>query len=135
MSNLRPGKRGVALFIVLGTILVVVILANIVLNIILSQSRLTHHQISRIRAYYASLAGMNYALEQLRTGTWVYHGDYCIGNITAGHCSGFPLPHVVNDPDMPYEVRIHIDAPDPTRVNFPDVAPLNITVNYTSPAL
>jgi Tfp pilus assembly protein PilX len=135
MLKSKSARRGVALFIVLGTILIVVILANVVLNIILSQSRLTHHQISRIRAYYAGLAGMNYALEQLRTGAWVYSSNYCIGNLAAGHCSGFPPPRVVNDPEMPYEARINIDAPDPTRVNFPDVAPLNITVNYTSPAL
>lgn len=55
---------------VLGTLLVVVILANVILSTILSQSRLTHHQISRIQAYYAAMAGMNYALEQLRLGNW-----------------------------------------------------------------
>jgi hypothetical protein len=132
MLKSKSARRGVALFIVLGTILIVVILANVVLSIILSHSRLTHHQISRIRAHYAGLAGMNYALEQLRTGTWVYNNDYCIGNLSAGHCRSLSG---INDPFMPYEVRIHIDAPDPTRVNFPDVAPLDITVNYTSPAL
>jgi Tfp pilus assembly protein PilX len=135
MLKLKSAKRGVALFIVLGTILIVVILANVVLSIILSHSRLTHHQISRIRAHYAGLAGMNYALEQLRTGTWTWPNDYCIGNITAGHCVGFPPANFVNDQNMPYEVRINIQPPDPTRVNFPDVAPLNINVNYTSPAL
>jgi hypothetical protein len=59
-------KQGIVLFIVLGTIFIVIILGNIILSIILSQSRLTHHQISRIQAYYAAQAGINYALEMLR---------------------------------------------------------------------
>ncbi len=64
-------KKGVALLIVLGTLLVVVSLATVILSLILSHARLTHHQTSRIQAYYADMAGTNYALEQLRTGTWV----------------------------------------------------------------
>src|SRR3989338_8459923 len=62
-------KRGVVLFIVLGTLLVVVSLATVILSLILSHARLTHHQTSRIHAYYAALAGMNYAIEKLRVGT------------------------------------------------------------------
>jgi Tfp pilus assembly protein PilX len=63
-------KKGVVLLVVLGTILLVVILANIILNSMSSQSRLTHHQVSRIQAYYAAQAGMNYALERLRIPNW-----------------------------------------------------------------
>ena len=63
-------NRGVVLFMVLSTILIVVALANIILVLITSQFRLTHHQVSRIQAYYAAQAGMNYALEMLRDGTW-----------------------------------------------------------------
>lgn len=62
-------KRGLAIYLVLCTILLAVILANVVINIILSQTHLTTHQISRIQAHYASLAAMNYALEKLRVGT------------------------------------------------------------------
>ena len=72
MFNNGGKKKGVVLLIVLGTLLVVVILANVILNIILSQSRLTHHQVSRIQAYYAAQAGMNLALENLRVGAWTY---------------------------------------------------------------
>jgi hypothetical protein len=63
-------KKAVALFLTLFIILLVVILANIILNIMSSQSRLTHHQVSRIQAYYASMAGINAAIEQLRLGQW-----------------------------------------------------------------
>lgn len=64
-------KKGLALFFVLSMLLITVILANVVLSLILNQSRFTHHKISRIQAYYAAQAGVNYALEQLRTGAWV----------------------------------------------------------------
>jgi Tfp pilus assembly protein PilX len=62
-------KKGVVLLIVLGTLLVVASLATVILSLILSHARLTHHQTSRIQAYYAAMAGVNYALEQLRTGS------------------------------------------------------------------
>jgi len=68
MSKLN--NKGVALFMVLGTMLIVIVLAGIILSIISSQSRLTHHQVSRIQAYYTAQAGMVYAFERLRTGTW-----------------------------------------------------------------
>lgn len=134
---MTPAKKGVALFIVLGTILIVVILANVVLNIILSQSRLTHHQVSRIRAYYAGLAGMNFALEQLRTGTWPYSTTYCLRNPNnpAHLCTGVPPANIVGDPDMPYEVRINIGAPNAGGPNFPDVAPIDIDVDYATPTI
>ncbi len=74
-------KKGIVLFLVLGTLLVVVSLAALMLSLILSHARLTYHQTSRIQAYYAAMAGINYGLEKLRTGTWVP------GTIPTG-CSG-----------------------------------------------
>lgn len=70
MFDLKPKERGVALLVVLATILVVVILANIVLNIMVSQSRFTHHKVNRIQAEYAAWAAINFAQEMLRTGAW-----------------------------------------------------------------
>jgi hypothetical protein len=64
MSN--NNRRGVLLFIVIGTIIVVATLATVILRIILSQSRLTHHQVSRIQSQYAAKAGVLYALDKLR---------------------------------------------------------------------
>jgi hypothetical protein len=68
MFKIRFNKGGVALLIVLGTLLIVTSLATVILSLILSHRRLTYHQTSRIQAYYAAQAGMNYALEMLRTG-------------------------------------------------------------------
>jgi len=58
---------------VLVIILVVIALAQGVLSIILNQSRLTHHNVSRIGAYYAAMAGVNYALDRLRNNdpNWI----------------------------------------------------------------
>ena len=69
-NNISNGanSKGIALILVLSFTLIVAILANITLIVIRSQSRLTHHQLSRIQAIYAAQAGMNYALEKLRVG-------------------------------------------------------------------
>jgi Tfp pilus assembly protein PilX len=67
-KGLILNKRAVVLYMVLATILIVALLASILLNLTLSQSRLTHHGVSRIQAYYAAKAGIVYAMEQLRSG-------------------------------------------------------------------
>lgn len=68
MVELRKNNKGIVLVIVLATILVSVLLATAVMNLITNQSRLTHHQLSRIQAYYASKAAVTYAQEMLRIG-------------------------------------------------------------------
>lgn len=130
----RPflNKKGTALLMVLATLLVVVALANVILLIISSQSRLTHHQIGRIQAYYAAQAGINYALENLRTGTW-----------TAGSCPS-PAGCSLSDPsfstNISQPVKIifcpsgNVCAPlttactPPTGISFC----INVKVDYTS---
>jgi hypothetical protein len=49
--------------------MLVVLLANIMLVIVTSHSRLTQHQLGRIQAYYAGQAAMYYALEMVRLGS------------------------------------------------------------------
>jgi len=66
--------KAVALYLVLGTLIVVVILARVMLAVILTQTRISRHHAGRIQAYYAAQAGMNYAREKLRTGAWHYNG-------------------------------------------------------------
>jgi len=96
--NVRD-KSGVALFIVLATFFVIVILANVILNIMLSHSRLTHHQVSRIQAYYAAQAGVNYALEMLRSGGWVY----TVGPPAVNSCPN-PGGCLINDGNFPNSI-------------------------------
>lgn len=61
-------SKGVALFFVVMTVIVVLILSVVILTTMSNQSRLTHHQVGRIQAYYASMASINYALEMLKIG-------------------------------------------------------------------
>lgn len=113
-------KKGAVLFMVLGTVLIAVILANIILGFILSHYRFTYHQTSRVKAYYAALAGMNLARENLRTGAWET-GTY---TLCKSNCD-------VNDSDIPYNVTITISDPNPVGTNPVGIRPIKITTNYT----
>lgn len=75
---------------VLLTLLIVVIFANVILALISSQSKLTHHQVSRVQAQYASMAGITYALERLRIGSYTF-GVHCLP----------PSGCLINDPTFP----------------------------------
>lgn len=59
-------QKGIALYLVLATLFIVFVLGTIILNFMSSQSSLTHHQVSRVQAYYAAQAALNYALDMLR---------------------------------------------------------------------
>lgn len=89
-------KQGIVMFIVLATVLVVILLANILLGLVSSQSRLTHHQVSRIQAYYAAKSGINYAIEQLRLGNWLAGGSW---TLCRTGCD-------INDPAIPGPIQL-----------------------------
>lgn len=72
MFKNKPVNKGVVLLLVIGSIAIIGMLCSFFLRIILSQYKLTTHQVNRIQSYYAGLAAMNYALAQLSTGTWQY---------------------------------------------------------------
>jgi len=90
MSRFSINKSGIALLMVLAIILLVMALAQGVLSIILNQSRITHHKVSRIQAYYAALAGAKLAFERLRTGVW--NANSCSNNVPCLHPDlAFPI--------------------------------------------
>ncbi|MBU0547787.1 MAG: hypothetical protein KJ710_01210 [Candidatus Omnitrophica bacterium] len=96
-------RKGVLLFIVLGTIIVVATLSTVILRIILSQTRLTHHQVSRIQSQYAAKAGINYALDKLRRnddGNWLATGEYT----RTMYRSGASVAGDFNEPNLPGSV-------------------------------
>jgi hypothetical protein len=68
MPKLPSSRNGVVLYMVLVSILAAMVIASSILSIILSQARLSLHETNRVQAYYAALAGANYAIEKLRTG-------------------------------------------------------------------
>lgn len=70
MPNFKLHNKGVALLIVLVTIFVVVLLANIALNTMVSQGRFTQHKVGRIQAEYVAWAATNYAHEMIRSNAW-----------------------------------------------------------------
>jgi hypothetical protein len=107
------------------SVLVVVGVAAAVLAIVGSESRLTFHQTSRIRAYYACSAGLNYAIEQIKKGVYA-------------------IPVLLNpnsytwqkdDSGLPYEVKIKIypqgaDPPSTEASAKVGCAPITATVDY-----
>jgi len=126
-------RQGIVLFIVLGIIMVVVVLATVILRITSSQSRLTHHQISRIRAFYAGKAGMNLAFYKLRTGAWsaptsgtdpIY---YCINGSVDPAPVTCTAP-VVTDAAIPYNVQI---AVYPINSGLNQTIKLKVKTSYT----
>jgi Tfp pilus assembly protein PilX len=128
-------KKGVALYFVLAVLLVVVLLANIVLNFVSSQRRLTIHQVKRVQAYYAAQAGVNYALEQLRlNSTWAAAagGTYKIcgsayNSTNPANCTGNNIVESSFPSSVNY-VEVVIGPENPAFGN----RTVNATVNYTS---
>jgi type II secretory pathway pseudopilin PulG len=102
-------EKGIVLLVVLATILVVVVLAQVILNTIVNQSRLTLHQISRIQAYYAAMAGVNYAYEKLRNredANWPLPSTLANKYYTRRICRGEAgCGCTVCDPSFPSSIR------------------------------
>jgi len=134
---MKTSRRGFALYLVLAVLLVVVILANVVLNLITSQSRLTHHQVKRIQATYAAQAGINYALECLRVNnaSWMSSAGnpktcyICRQSGGAAPCAAVAAPNIT-DPDLPAAIDyIQITVSEP---NGAGDRPVTAKVNFTS---
>ena len=113
------------MILILGVILVVVWLANIALVLISSQSRFTHHQVSRIQAFYAAQAGINYALERIREGdaNWIPASGE---TITKDLCNQSSCD--VEDSEIPFYVEISIGPPGSGPGN---TTPVSATATYT----
>jgi len=107
MPKSRNNKKGVILFIVLGTLLVVTLLASAVLRLTASHYRLTRHEISRIQAYYMAMAGVNYAIEKLRLDdpVWSNPGPHTF-TLCKGGCD-------INEPSLPDSIQqVNIEVGD-----------------------
>jgi len=129
---IKRGRKGVILFLVMGTIMVVAVLSIVILRIIASQSRLTHHKVSRIRAYYASKAGMNLAISKLQNGAWTQEDStikyYCInGNVD----NGVVCSDTAADNKIPYNVQIAIYPKDQPGIN--GTIKIDVKTDYAYP--
>jgi hypothetical protein len=110
--------------------MVVAWLSIVTLRVISSQSRLTHHQLSRIRAYYADKAGMNLVFDKLRSGDWTQDlaaiKYYCInGKVDSEIACTLPI---FSDPLLPH-VQIKIYPKSPPGLN--GTAKIEIKTDYT----
>jgi len=125
MKNIN--NKGIALYLVLAVLLIVIIFANIVLSVISSQSRLTHHKVRRIQAYYAAQGGINAALEGLKANdtAWVPDPDTLPRTVTicrsGCNFTDHDLPAAINS------ISIRIGP-----INAALGMPVNATVNYDS---
>lgn len=101
---LKGRRKGVAMFMVLATILIVVVLANVALTIVSNQGRLTRHEVGRIQAYYAAKAGLEYTMMKIKVGDWPFSGGaeryYCFATVPAG--AGQCITGVLNN-TIPYD--------------------------------
>ena len=138
-------QKGAALYLVIGTLIIVLILARVILAVVLSQTTTSRHHSTRIQAYYAAQAGMNYALEKLRTGAWYYNSD--VDNSCPNASGGCD----VEEPEFPPSILTFGSTNKSFRVIFcpsgticaPSVQAcsppegynfcINISVKYTSP--
>jgi hypothetical protein len=112
MPNFKFKNRGVALLIVLGTIFIVVLLANIALNLMVSQTRFTQHKVGRIQAEYVAWAAINFANEMLRIGPTA--GGWNVGSCPAPPAVPPPacmLTDPGNFPNSIVDVRIIFTNP------------------------
>jgi type II secretory pathway component PulK len=117
------GKKGVVLLLVVGVVFVVLILAAVVLSTMDQLSRQTHHRASRIQAYYAALAGMNYGYEMLRTGAWSIPS-----NVNWNDPS---FPHVLVGRNVNIAVVTPANCPAGTAPPPGTLACISVTVDYT----
>lgn len=127
MDRIIRKKTGIALFLVLGTILIVTILANLIVNLYYSNSRLTYHQTSRTKAYYATQAAINYAINRLQQGdaNWTNPAG-STHTFCRNGCE-------VNETDLPSHYTINIIIGNSTTSGLPSTHTRSIsaTVDYT----
>lgn len=109
------GNKAVALLIVLAAVVMVVLMANMVLNIVANQARMDQYKLSRIQAYYAAQAGANLAREMLRSGAAHWPLPAVGGSYIHRICNGCVIgPGDVNEPNLPDSVRsVIITVSDP----------------------
>ena len=100
-------RKGAILVFVLLIILVVVMLANAALSIVNSQGRFTHHEVSRIRAFYACEGARNIAFERIRGGNT---NSFSICPDAAACAVAPVMPDQLIDPDIPFRVDVTVGA-------------------------
>lgn len=137
MLKIIKSDSASALFVTLFTIMITVVLANAILNIIGNQSRMTHHQVSRIQAYYAAMAGSNFAIEKLRLNNdavWPATGTYIrkICNTNPLCAPVGPLGSCdVDEPAFPCTINFVVITVGPPGVSLNGTRTIQSRVDYS----
>jgi len=105
MGKALRSNRGIALYMVICMLIVVLALAFVVANLLSSHFRFTHHEIQRIRAYYAAMAGLVLAYDQLTYGVPAW--TTAIPTTHQLFCSACEFP----DATIPFQVNVLVDIP------------------------
>lgn len=119
-------NKGVALFFVILLIVVESILVGVMLSIIRSNDRNTHHRISRIKALYAAQAAMVFTFQRLYAGNIASY-SICPSNTLPG-CAA-----AVIDPDISNKVDITVGPVNGCCGPYTNLRTITITTDYTSP--
>ncbi len=106
------------------------ILANIILSVVLNQSRLTKHRVSRIQAYYAAQMGMVYGIEKLRLGSWV--SPYGMYYIKRDSCGSPADPKCLIEPELPFSIsNVTIQVENVVSGPYQGLVKIISAANYT----
>jgi len=130
-------RKGIALVIVILTLLIVVGIAIAVLNLVSSESRLNRHQVNRIKAIYAAQAAIVFTIDRLRVGPasgmsvpLINYFEYLLCKTAAAGCfntaNGSGLAYDVNIRIYPYDA----DPPSSTAGVMSGCAPIRAYVDY-----
>ncbi|HOW42671.1 MAG TPA: hypothetical protein PLF03_03300 [Candidatus Omnitrophota bacterium] len=132
-GRLKLDKKGIAIYLVLGVLLIVVFLGGMFMTFVVSQSRFSHHQLSRIQALYAAKAGMYYAIDRLsqQDPNWsaaTPFERFICRESGAAHCSDATT---LIDPLLPHTIKLVKIAVGAANSGIQNTRTINITVDYT----
>jgi len=134
-EGVTMNRKGAMLVFVMLIILVLVILANATLSVMNSQGRLTHHVVSRVRAYYACEGARNIAFERLMAGN-TNSFSICPDAATCAAAPVLAEQIIDGGPQgIPYRVDVIVgaagSAPGPLGGGAGPVRQLTISATYT----
>jgi len=133
-------RKGVAIYLVLVVLIVVVIFSNAIISFISSQSQLTYKQIRHVSAFYAANAGIRLAMANLQANdvNWTTGTGNTFTRVICRQATGvFPCTSAnLGAPNM-------TDSEFPLSINYVQITvgpydsalgrrQLNATVNYTA---
>lgn len=127
-----------ALYLVLGILFLTILVAQVFFSVVLNQSSVSYHQITRTQAFYAAKLGMVYAIDRLSNGSDSQWQDatqftrYICRNDTITTCMDASIAAL----NRTFEPSLPATVPFIKIVVFPEdsngLRKINVTANFTS---